>query len=67
MTQKIERVEDEEFEERFKQVNWKLEDKEDYLRMLKEYRQTQPTPKQMDKPYLKDKIEDFLEETTMVL
>ena len=61
LTQKIERVEDEEFEERFKQVNWKLEDKEDYLRMLKEYRQTQPTPKQMDKPYLRDKIEDFLE------
>ena len=61
LTQKIERVEDEEFEERFKQVNWKLEDKEDYLRMLKEYRQKQPTPKQMDKPYLRDKIEDFLE------
>jgi len=61
LTQKIERVEDEEFEERFKQVNWKLEDKEDYLRMLKEYRQKQPTPKEMDKPYLRDKIEDFLE------
>ena len=61
LTQKIERVEDEEFEERFKQVNWKLEDKEDYLRMLKEYRQSQPTPKEIDKPYLKDKIEDFLE------
>jgi len=61
LTQKIERVEDKEFEERFKQVNWKLEDKEDYLRMLKEYRQKQPTPKQMDKPYLRDKIEDFLE------
>ena len=61
LTQKIERVEDEEFEERFKQVNWKLEDKKDYLRMLKEYRQKQPTPKEMDKPYLRDKIEDFLE------
>ena len=61
LTQKIERVEDEEFEERFKQVNWKLEDREDYLRMLKEYRQAQPTPKEIDKPYLKDKIEDFLE------
>ena len=61
LTQKIERVEDKEFEERFKQVNWKLEDKEDYLRMLKEYRQSQPTPKEIDKPYLKDKIEDFLE------
>tara|TARA_R100000734_G_scaffold18807_1_gene16625 strand:+ start:4654 stop:6303 length:1650 start_codon:yes stop_codon:yes gene_type:complete len=61
LTQKIERVEDEEFEEKFKQVNWKLEDKEDYLRMLKEYRQSQPTPKEIDKPYLKDKIEDFLE------
>lgn len=61
LTQKIERVEDEEFEERFKQVNWKLEDKEDYLRMLKEYRQSQPTPKEIDKPYLKDKIENFLE------
>jgi len=61
LTKKIERVEDNEFEEKFRQVKWKLEDKEDYLRMLKEYRQTQPTPKQMDKPYLKDKIEDFLE------
>lgn len=60
-TKKIERVEDKEFEEKFQQVKWKLGDKEDYLRMLKEYRQTQPTPKEIDKPYLKDKIEDFLE------
>ena len=58
---KIERISDESFDKQFEQVNWNLEDKEDYLKMLREVQEQRPPKQEIDKPYIRDKIEQFLE------
>jgi len=58
---KIERISDESFEKQFEQVNWNLEDKEDYLKMLREVQEQRPAKQEIDKPYIREKIEQFLE------
>ena len=58
---KIERISDESFDKQFEQVNWNLEDKEDYLKMLREVQEQRPPKQEIDKPYIREKIEQFLE------
>jgi hypothetical protein len=58
---KIERISDESFDKQFEQVNWNLEDKEDYLTMLREVQEQRPPKQEIDKPYIREKIEQFLE------
>ena len=58
---KIERISDESFDKQFEQVNWNLEDKEDYLKMLREVQEQRPSKQEIDKPYIREKIEQFLE------
>jgi hypothetical protein len=57
----MEKVEGEEFDKEFAVLEFDHRDKEDYLNILRETRENIPEAREIDKPYLAEKIQEFLD------